>query len=232
MAIRVVDVVAALADVADLVEAARVDVIAVQVDALLPALADAEDVMDVMEHALENVVLHALGHVEVDALADAEDVVGVQDVEDHVQAHARQVEKARLVLHAIAAPDALVHVLRVLRVVDAVAAMDVVGVAAVHPVATAVVAVQEDAMDHAVGDVAMDVVAVQEDVADAQGAVPDATGVVMDAVGNAKMHALPHAQRHALEPVKLKRLVPQYNINIKLLKRKGVNQNEKIYIRT
>ncbi len=201
-------VVAVQADVADLVDLVAVGVVAVQADALLPALADAEDVMDVEEHALENVVLHALGHVEVDALADAEDVVGVQDAEDHVQAHARQVEKARLVLHAIAAPDALVHVLRVLRVVGVAPVMAVVGVVAVHLVATAVVAVQEDAMDHAVVDVQEDVVDVQEDVVDVQGVVAPVMAVVTAVVGNVKMHALQHAQRHALEPVKLKHLAP------------------------
>jgi hypothetical protein len=190
-------------DVLDLEEVEEVDqadVVAVQEDALLPALADAEDVMDVEEHALENVVAHALGHVE--------DVVGAQDVEDHVQAHARQVEKARLVLHAIAAPDALVHVLRVLRVVD------VVGVAAVHPVATAVVAVQEDAMDHAVVDAQEDVADAQEDVADAQGAVLDVMvhvlaivmGVVMAVADNVRMHALLPAQQLVLVHAKLKHL--------------------------
>lgn len=194
----------------------RVVAVAVQADALLPALADAEDVMDVEEHALENVVPHALGHVEVDALADVEDVVDVQDVEVHVQAHAQQVVKARLVLHAIAAPDALVHVLRVLRVVDVVGVMDVVGVAAVHPVATAVVAVQEDAMDHALEDAEGAAADVREDVLDVQDVVPDAMahvlvpvmGVVMAVVGNAKTHVLPHAPQHVLEPAKLKHLVP------------------------
>ena len=201
-------------DLVDLAVVGQVDVVAVQADALLPALADAEDVMDVEEHALENVVAHALGHVEVDALADAEDVVGVQDVEDHVQAHARQVERARLVLRAIAAPDALVHVLRVLRVVDVVGVMDVVGVAAVHPVAMAVVAVQEDAMDRAVVDAQEDVADAQEDVVGVQGAVLDAmahvlehaTDVVMAVVGNAKTHVLQHAQQHVLEPARLKHL--------------------------
>lgn len=209
------DAVVARADVLDLVDLVavdRVDVVGVQEDALLPALADAEDVMDVEEHALENVVVHALGHVEVDALADAEDVVGVQDVEDHVQAHARQVEKARLVLHAIAAPDALVHVPRVLRVADVVGVMDVVGVAAVHPVATAVVAVQEDAMGHAVVDAQGDVVDAQEAVVDAQDAVLDAmahvlahaTDVVMAVAELAKTHVLLPAQQRVLEHAKLK----------------------------
>lgn len=203
-------------DLVGLEAAARVDVLPVQADALLPALADAEDVMDVEEHALENVVPHVKGHVEVDALADAEDAVGVQDVEVHVQAHARQVEKARLVLHAIAAPDALVHVLRVLRVVDAQDVVGVVGVAAVHPVATAVVDVQEDAMDHAVVDVQEAVVDVQEDVAAVRGADLDAMahvlapvmGVVMDVVDNVKTHVLLPAQQRVQVPAKLKHLVP------------------------
>ena len=197
-------------------EVDQVAVVAVQADALLPALADAEDVMDVEEHALGNVVAHATGHVEVDAQADAEDVLGVQDVVDLVQAHARQVEKARLVLHAIAAPDALVRVLHVLRVVDVVAAMDVADVAAVHPVVTAVVAVQADAMVAVVADALVDVVDALVDVVDAQDAVLDAmahvlahaTGVVMDVVVDAKTHVRQLAQRHALEHVKLKRLAP------------------------
>lgn len=178
-------------DVLDLEEVDQADVVA--------ALADAEDVMDVEEHALENVVAHALGHVEVAALGHVEDVVGVQDVEDHVQAHARQVEKARLVLHAIAAPDALVHVLRVLRVVDVVGVMDVVGVAAVRPVATAVVAAQEDAMDHVVADA-------QEDVAVVLVVVRDVMVVVMNAVDNVKTHVLLPAQQRVLVHVKLKHL--------------------------
>ena len=62
----------------------------------------------------------------------------------------------------------------------------------------------------AVLDVQEDVVDVQEDV------VLDVTvhvlaivmAVVMDAVGNVKMHVLPTAQQHALEHAKLKHLVP------------------------
>lgn len=192
----------------------QVDVAAVQADALLPALADAEDVMDVEEHALANVVPHALADVEVDALADVEDVVDVQDAEDLVLAHAHQVEKDRLVLLAMVVLDAPVHVLRVLRAVDVVGVMDVVGVAAVHPVATAVVAVQEDAMDHALEDVREDVVVAQGDALDVLDVVLDAMAhvlehvmaVVMAAVGNAKTHVLPPAQQHALEPAKLKHL--------------------------
>jgi hypothetical protein len=214
-----VDVVVAQADVLDLVEVAEVDqadVAAVQADALLPALADAEDVMDVEEHALENVVPHVRGHVEVDAQVDAEDVVGVRDAEAHVQAHARQVEKARLVLHAIAAPDALVRVLRVLRVADVVDAMDVVDVAAVHPVVTAVVAVREDVMVAVVADVQEDVQDVQEDAAGARDAVLDvtaraleiATDVVMAVVDNVKTHVLLPAQQRVQVPAKLKHLVP------------------------
>ena len=196
----------------------RVDVVSVQTYALLPAQEDAADAMDVEEHALGHVEVDALADAEVDALADAEDVVGVQDAEDHVQAHAQQVEKARLVLHAIAAPDALVHVLRVLRVVDVVAVVDVVGVAAVHPVATAVVSVQEDALDYVVVDAQEDAAGAQEDAPGAQGAVLDVTdrvlehamAVVTDVVDNAKTHALPHAQQHVLEPAKLKHLVLWY----------------------
>lgn len=184
------------------------DVAAVQADALLPALADAEDVMDVEEHALANVVPHALANVEVDALADVEDVVDVQDAEDLVLAHAHQVEKDRLVLLAMVVLDAPVHVLRVLRAVDVVDVVDVVGVAAVHPVATAVVAVQEDAMDHALEDVREDVV-VALDALDAMAHVLEhVMAVVMAAVGNAKTHVLPPAQQHALEPAKLKHLAP------------------------
>lgn len=192
-------------DVLDLEEVDQADVVAALAD-VVAALADAEDVMDVEEHALENVVAHALGHVEVAALGHVEDVVGVQDVENHVQAHARQVEKARLVLHAIAAPDALVHVLRVLRVVDVVGVMDVVGVAAVRPVATAVVAAQEDAMDHVVVDAQEDVADAQEDVAVVLVVVRDVMVVVMNAVDNVKTHVLLPAQQRVLVHVKLKHL--------------------------
>lgn len=206
-------------DVADLVEVAEVDqmaVVTVQADALLPALADAEDVMDVEEHALGNVVPHAMVAVEVDAQADAEDVLGVQDVVDLVQAHARQVEKARLVLHAIAAPDALVRVLHVLRVADVAAVMDVADVAAVHPVVTAVVVVQADAMVAVVADAMVDVVDVLAAVVDAQGAVLDAMAhvlvhvmaVVMAVVDNVKTHVLLPAQQRVQVPAKLKHLVP------------------------
>lgn len=194
----------------------QADVVAVQEDALLPALADAEDVMDVEEHALENVVAHVKVDAQSDAQADAEDAVGVRDVEAHVQAHARQVEKARLVLHAIAAPDALVRVLHVLRVADAEDVMDVVGVAAVHPIVMVALDVLEDAMDHAVVDVLAAVVDVLEAVVDVQGAVLDAmahvlahaTGVVMDVVADAKTHVQQLAQQRVQVPAKLKHLVP------------------------
>ena len=66
--------------------------------------------------------------------------------------------------------------------------------------------VQQDAK--AVLDVQEDVVDVQEDVVDVQGVVALVMAVVMDAVGNVKMHVLPTAQQHALEHAKLKRLVP------------------------
>ena len=212
MVVRVADVVVAQADVADLVDlvaAARVAVVDVLEDALLPALADAEDAMDVEEHALENVEEHALGHVEVDVLEDAEDAMDVQDVEAHVQAHARQVEKARLVLHAIAAPDALVRVLHVLRVADVVAAMDVVDVAAVHPIVMVALDVLEDVVDHAVVDVLEDVVDVQGAVLDAMAHVlAHVTGAVMAVVDNVKTHVLLTAQQRVQVPAKLKHLVP------------------------
>ena len=178
-------------------EVDQVAVVAVQAAVLdvLAAVVDAEDVLGVAKHALEN--------VEVDALEDVEAVVGVQDVEAHVQAHARQVEKARLVLHAIAAPDALVRVLRVLRVAD------VVDVAAVHTVVTAV-------QENAVVDVLAAVVDVLAAVVDAKDAVLDAmahvlahaTGVVMDVLDNVKTHVLLTAQQHVQVPAKLKHLVP------------------------
>lgn len=201
----VVVVQADVADLVDLVAAARVAVVAVQADVLLPALADAEDAMDVEEHALGNVEEHALGHVEVDVQEDAEAVVGVQDVEAHVQAHARQAEKARLVVHAIAAPDALVRVLHVLRVADVVSVMDVVGVAAVHPIVMVALDVLEDAMDHAVVDVPVAVVDAQDAVLDAMAHVLEhATDVVMDAVVHVKTHVLLPAQQRVQVPAKLK----------------------------
>lgn len=219
MVVRVAVAVAVLVDVLDLedlVVVDQADVVGVREDALLPALADAEDAMDAEEHALENVVANALADAEVDALADAEDVVGVQDAEAHVQAHAQEEEKARLVLHAIAAPDALVHVLRVLRVVDVVGVMDVVGVAAVHPIAMGALDVLEDAMVAVLVDARDHVLDAAADAADVQGAVLDAmahvlahvTDVVMDAVVDAKMHVQQLAQQRVLEHAKLKRLVP------------------------
>ena len=215
MVVHVAVAVAVQADVLDLVGlvvVGRVDVAAVQADALLPALADAEDVMGVEEHALENVAPHVLEIVVEAVQADAEDVLDVRDVEAHVQAHARLVEKVRLVVHAIAALAVLVHVLRVLRVADAVDVMDVVGVAAVRPVATAVVDVQEDAMVAVVADALVDAVDVQEAVVGAQDVVLDAmahvlahaTDVVMDAVVHVRMHAQQLARQHALEHAKLK----------------------------
>lgn len=149
MVVHVVVAVAVLVDVLDLVGLVAVDQVAVvdvQADALLPALADAEDAMDVEEHVLENAAPHVLEIAVEDVMADAEDVVDVLDVEAHVLAHAHQVVKDHLVLIAMAVLAVLVRVLHVLRVVDVVDAMDVADAVAVHPIVMGALGVLVDAM--------------------------------------------------------------------------------------
>lgn len=173
-----------------------------------------------------------------DPAADALDVLGLVkavvdalDVEAHVQAHAHQAAKDRLVLHAMAVLAVLVHVHHVHHAADAldlvvavvnvlVAMLDAQGL--VTLVAQTVAVGAKDLVNrHARLDawVAADVLAAVVDVlaavVDAQDAVLDAmahalehaTGVVMDAVVDVKMHAQQHAPQHVLGHAKLKHLV-------------------------
>lgn len=176
--------------------------------------------------AAENPVQGALG-----ALGLVKDVLGVQDVEDLVQAHAHQAVKDRLVVHAMAVLAVKVRVLHahhaadVVDQVDAVAnalaaMLDAQGLAIL--VAQTVAAGAKDLVNRRVQldvwvavDALVDVVDVQADAADALDAVLDAMahalahamGVVMDAVVHVRTHAQQLARQHALEHAKLKHLV-------------------------
>lgn len=231
MAAHVADAVAALVDALDLVDlvavaqvdaadavglakAALVDVEVTALGVAFPAPVIVGVAVDVM-----GVILDVL-----DAVGIAKVALGVRDVADLVQAHAHRMVKARLVLHAIVALAVLVHVHHVHHVQDVagvadvqVDAADVLGVrpAAKVTVLPNVADAPVDAILH-VQDVQEDVQDVQEDAAGAQDAVLDVTARVLEhvmavvtaVVGNAKMHALPTAQQHALEHAKLKHLVP------------------------
>lgn len=187
-------------------------------------------------HAMAHVQLHVVDVVvavtdvamravdAMGALDHARVVLGALDAEDLVLVHVQQVVKVRHAQHAIVARGVLAHAHHVHHVEDVV----VVAVAdqlVPHAMAHALEAVvyhvvvvlgvwaavnrnaQLDAMD------ALDVQAAvledaQEDVVlDVTAHVLEiVTDVVMDAVGNAKTHVQQLVQRHALEPVKLKRL--------------------------
>lgn len=173
--------------------------------------------------AAENPVEGALG-----VMGLVKDVLGVQDVEDLVQAHAHQVVKDRLVLHVMAVLAVLVRVLHVHHAADALdlvvavenalaAMLDVQGLAIL--VAQTVAADAKDLVNrHAQLDawVAVDALAdaadVQADAADVQDAVRDAmahvleiaTDVVMDVVDNVKTHVQQLAQQRVQVPAKLK----------------------------
>lgn len=111
------------ADVVDAVGIAKVVLVDAEVtvqDAVLRALVIVADVVDAVGLAVV---------VQADAVGLAKVVLDAQDAEDHAQAHARRVEKARLVLHAIVALAVLVHAHHVHHVVDAVGAVDAVGYA-------------------------------------------------------------------------------------------------------
>lgn len=177
--------------------------------------------------AAENPVQGALG-----ALGLVKDVLGVQDVEDLVQAHAHQAVKDHLVVHAIVALAVLVHVHHVHHAADALdlvvavanalaAMLDAQGLAIL--VAQTVAAGAKDLVNRRVQldvwvavDALVDVVDVRADAADAQDAVLDAmarvlahaTGVVMAVVDNVKTHVLLPAQQRVQVPAKLKHLAP------------------------
>lgn len=231
MVIHAVGVVAVLVDVADLV-----DLVAV-------ARVDAADAVGLAKVALVDVEATALGvafpapvivGVAVDVMGvilDVLDVVGnakvapgVRDVADLVQAHARHMVKAHLVLHAIVALDVLVHVHHVHHVQDVAGVadvqVDVADVLDVRPAAKVTVLpnvadAPADAIPHVL-DVQEDAAGALEDAAGARDAVLDVTvhalehvmAVVTAAVGNAKTHVLPHAPQHVLEPAKLKHSAP------------------------
>lgn len=170
--------------------------------------------------AAENPVQGALG-----ALGLAKDVLGVQDVEDLVQAHAHQAVKDHLVVHAIVALAVLVHVHHVHHAADALdlvvavanalaAMLDAQGLAIL--VAQTVAAGAKDLVNRRVQldvwvvvDVRADAPDAQEDAAEVVMArvLVHATGVVMAVVDNVKTHVLLPAQRHVLEHAKLKHLV-------------------------
>lgn len=165
--------------------------------------------------AAENPVQGALG-----ALGLVKDVLGVQDVEDLVQAHAHQAVKDHLVVHAIVALAVLVHVHHVHHAADALdlvvavanalaAMLDAQGLAIL--VAQTVAAGAKDLVNRRVQldvwvvvDVQEDVVDVQEDVVHVQGVVALVMAVVMDVVDNVKTHVQQLARRHALAHAKLK----------------------------
>ncbi len=175
-----------------------------------------EDAAEVVMVA-ENPVAGALG-----VLGLVKDVLGVQDVEDLVQAHARRKEKVQLVPHAIVAPAVLVRVRHVHLVEDVLDQVDAEAIAmgAMQAVMglvkllalVIVVGAKDHVNQHVQQDVKAvlvvleDVVDAQEDVVDVQGAVALAMAVVTDVVGNAKTHVLPTAQQRVLVHVKLKHL--------------------------
>ena len=194
----------------------QADVVNVQADAILPAQADAEDVMDVGEHVLENAALHVLKIAVEDVMADAADVMDALDVEAHVQAHAHQAVKDHLVPIAMAVLAVLVRVLHARHALDAVDVMDVVDAVAVHLIVMGALGVLVDVMVAVLVDAQEAVVDALVDAVDAQDAVRDAmahvleiaTGVVMAVVDNVKTHVLLPAQQRVQVPAKLKRLVP------------------------
>lgn len=214
----------------DRVDVADAPVIAVGAIAVVDAQGVAADVKEDAAEvvmAAENPVEGALG-----AMGLVKDVLGVQDVEDLVQAHAHQAVKDHLVVHAIVALAVLVHVHHVHHAADALdlvvavanalaAMLDAQGLAIV--VAQTIAAGAKDLVNRSVQldvwvavDAQEAVVDAQEAVVDVQDAVLDAmahvlahaTGVVMDVVVDAKMHVQQLARRHALAHAKLKHLVP------------------------
>lgn len=228
--IRAVDVVAALADVADpeVLEAVDGAVVEDVADLAKGAQADAEViVLDVVYLALVTVeeVVDAMGVVPgaLDAADLAKGALDVLVAVDLVLVHAHHMEKGHLVLLAIAVLAALVHARHARHARDVRDVRDVrevvpdvlgVPVAAKGTVRHNAADAQADATQHVV-----DARVVAEDVADAA----DVRDVVLDVIAHvlalvmgvamgvaalAKTHALLHAQQHVLEPAKLKHLVP------------------------
>lgn len=183
--------------------------------------------MDAKEDVLD--LVKGVGDLAVDAVGATglvKDVLGVQDVADLVQAHAHHMEKARLVLHAIAAPDVLVRVLHVHLVEDVLDQVDAEEIVLdamlgatdlVKLLASAIAAGATDLVNRDAQLDARDALDVQEDVLDVQEDVvldvtahvlEIATDVVMAVVDNVKTHAQQLAQQRAQVLAKLKHLVP------------------------
>ena len=216
-------------DVADLVD---LEVVALVV--VVGVVGIAKVVQVDAEVIVQDAVFRApvIVEVAVDVMGVILDVVGVvgiakvvqdaQDVEVHVQAHARLMVKVPPVQRAIVVPDVQVHVHHVHHVVDAVDAVDaqvvVADVLDVRPAAKGTVLpnvadAPVDAIPHAV-DAQVDAVDAQVDAVDVLDAVRDVTAhalehvmvVVMNAVDNVKTHVLLPAQQRVLVHVKLKHL--------------------------
>ena len=231
MVIHVVDAVAVQADVVDLVDLVAVDQVDVEdavglakvalVDVEVTALGAAFPAPVIVEAAVDvmDVILDVL-----DAVGIAKVALGVLVAADLVLARVRHTEKDRPVQLVTAVLAVLAHAHHAHHVVDVAGVagvqVDVEDVLGVRPAAKVAVLpnvadAPVDAIPH-VQDVQEDVQDVQEDAAGARDAVLDVTARVLEhvmavvtaVVGNAKMHALPTAQQHALEHVKLKHLVP------------------------
>lgn len=204
------------ADAADAVGLAKVALVDVEVTALgvaFPAPVIVEAAVDVMDAILDVLDVVGIAKVALDVLVAA----------DLVLAHVLHTEKDRPVQLVTAVLAVLAHARHAHHVVDVadvadvqVDAADVLGVrpAAKATVLPNVADAPVDAILH-VRDVQVDVRDALEDAAGARDAVLDVTAralehvmaVVTAVVGNAKTHALPHAQQHVLEPAKLKHLV-------------------------
>lgn len=216
-----------VADLVDLVAAARVaaeDALAIVEDAMLALVAEGVAV-DAKEDVLD--LVKGVGDLAVGAVGATDLVKGAQDAldaEDLVLVRVHRKEKVRLVPHAIVALAVLVRVLHVHLVedvLDQVGAEEIVldamlgATDLVKLLASAIAAGAKDLVNRNAQLDARDALDVQAAVVDAQeDVVLDVTAhvleivtdVVMDAVGNAKTHVQQLVQRHALEPVKLKRL--------------------------
>lgn len=191
-----------VADLVDLEAVGRVDV-ADAVD-VVAARADVKGL--VLAVAEEDAVA-----VVRDALVDVKDVVDVLDAEVLVQPHVHLVAKVPPALHAMVVPGVLVHVLHVHQDVEEVVldVRDVVAVLDVRDAGVVVETVVETVVEAVQAGVQETVVDVQDAVLDAMAhALEHVMAVVTAVVGNAKTHVLPPAQQHALEPAKLKHLVP------------------------
>lgn len=181
--------------------------------------------MDAKEDVLD--LVKGVGDLAVGAVGAQDLVKGAQDAldaEDLVLVHVHRKEKVRLVPHAIVVLAVLVRVLHVHLVEDVLDQVDAEEIVLdamlaatdlVKLLASAIATGAKDLVNrHAqrdawvVVDVQGDAPDAQEDVVDVQGVVALVMAVVMDAVGNVKIHVLPTAQQHALEHAKLKHLVP------------------------